>query len=198
MILPLLIAVAVSATPSDARAWELQQQTAAPMHVESSMVLVEATVKDKAGKLIDGLVADDFRVRDDGKEQTVTYFSRDELPLAVALVVDSSDSIVPYFDQLRASMQAVLGTLKNDDQAALFTFASEVQKRADLTADKSSIAERFKGIRAGGSTNLNDALYEAAHYLRKRAPTLRRVIILVSDNVPSEVGYFSRKWRTKF
>lgn len=193
LILSLLAAVAVSAESPAARPWELQDRPANPIHVESSLVLVEATVKDKSGNLVDGLTADDFRVLDDGSEQAITYFSRDALPLAIALMVDASASIIPYFDQLRDSLQTALSSLKHEDEVALFIFTSDVEKRADLTADKSIIGGRLEGIRFGGSTNLNEALYRGAQYLAERAPAMRRVIILVSDNVPSQRSEVSPK-----
>jgi VWFA-related protein len=171
----------------------LQEKAATPIRVESSFVLVEATVKDESGKILDGLTADDFLVNDDGFPQTVAYFSRDELPLAVALVVDVSESIVPYFDELTDSMATVLPQLKPEDQVALFTFSNVVEKRADLSTDKGAIAERLGGLTVGGSTNLNDSIYEAARYLAERAPAMRRVIILVSDNIPSQEGKYSPK-----
>ena len=195
LIISLIVAMAASAGAQSASRGSAaaQEKPAEPLRVESSMVLLEATVKDKSGKLIGGLTADDFMVMDDSFPQIVSYFSRGELPLAVALVVDVSESIVPYFDQLHDSMQTVLAALKPEDQVALFTFSNVVEKRADLTADKGAIAERLEGLTVGGSTNLNDALYEAARYLDERAPAMRRVIILVSDNVPSQEGKFSPK-----
>jgi VWFA-related protein len=193
LLIAIAITIFVSAASPSAGDSRLQEKAGAPIRVESSFVLVEATVKDKSGKIIDGLTADDFRVNDDGFPQTVAYFSRDELPLAVALVVDVSESIVPYFDQLTDSMATVLPKLKPEDQVALFTFSNIVEKRADLTADKSAIAERLGGLTVGGSTNLNDAIYEAARYLAERAPAMRRVIILISDNIPSQEGEYSPK-----
>jgi Ca-activated chloride channel homolog len=187
------IAVVVSAASPSAGDSRLQEKAAAPIRVESSFVLVEATIKDESGKIMDGLTADDFRLNDDGVPQTVAYFSRDELPLAVALVVDVSESIVPYFDELTDSMATVLPKLKPEDQVALFTFSNVVEKRADLSTDKGAVAERLGGLTIGGSTNLNDAIYEAARYLAERAPAMRRVIILVSDNVPSQEGTYSPK-----
>jgi VWFA-related protein len=189
----MLVAIAASVASPGARFPRPQQEPAKPIHVESDLVLVEATVKDKSGKVVDGLTANDFCVLDDGNPQSVSHFSRDELPLAVALVVDVSESIVPYFDQLHDSTQTVLSMLKREDQAALFTFSDNVKKRADLTTDRQAVADQFEGIGLGGSTNLNDALYEAARYLGERAPSMRRVIILVSDNVPSQEGKFSPK-----
>lgn len=193
LMLSLLVAVAVLVEPPATLRWELQDRPAKPIHVEASLVLVETTVKDERGNLVDGLTADDFRVLDDGSQQAITYFSRDELPLAVALMVDVSASIIPYFDNLQDDLQTGLTALKHEDEVALFVFTFEVEKRADLTADKSIIGDRLEGIRIGGSTNLNEALYRGAQYLAERAPAMRRVIILVSDNVPSQVSEFSPK-----
>ena len=64
------------------------------------MVLVEATVRDDKGRIADDLKREDFRVFEDGVEQKIIYFSRDELPLAVALVVDGSGSISPMRSEL--------------------------------------------------------------------------------------------------
>ena len=193
LVASLLVAIVFSAGPPGARPCELQQTPAPPIRVGSSLVLVDATVKDKSGNLIDGLTADDFRLLDDGSPQTITYFSRDSLPLAIVLMVDASASIVPYFDDMTESLTTALTALKREDQVSLFTFTFAVDKRVDLTADKGTIAGGLSGIHTGGSTNLNDALYKAAQYLDKRAPTMRRVIVLVSDNIPSQVSDYSPK-----
>jgi Ca-activated chloride channel homolog len=189
----LLVGVTAYAAAPGARFVRTQEKQAEPIRVESNLVLVDATVKSKSGELMGDLTADDFHVNDDGLPQAISYFGRNELPLAVALVVDISESIVPYFDQFTDSLGRVLPTLKPEDQVALFVFSNRVEKRADLTADKSAIAERLEGLTLGGSTNLNDSIYEAAKYLVERAPAMRRVIILVSDNVPSQEGNSSPK-----
>ena len=186
-------AIALSGASPSGQPLSLQEKQAPTLRVESNLVLVEATVKGKSGNMIDGLTADDFLLKDDGLPQTISYCGRDQLPLAVALVVDVSESIVPYFDQLSDSMSTALPKMKPDDQVSLFTFSNIVDKRADLTADKATVAERLGGLRVGGSTNLNDALYESARYLGERATAMRRVIILVSDNTPSQEGKHSPK-----
>jgi Mg-chelatase subunit ChlD len=59
----------------------------------------------------------------------------------------------------------------------------------DLTRDKLSVSDQIEFFEAGGATNINDAVYAAATYLREKAPAARRVIVLVSDNVPTASGY---------
>jgi Ca-activated chloride channel family protein len=166
----------------------LQKQGEAPIRVGVQLVLMEVTVKDKAGQVMGGLDKKDFVVREDGAEQKVEHFSRDELPLAVALVVDTSASIRPFFDQLRGATVTALRALKADDSVTLFTFSSEVEHRADLTKDKAALAAQLESLTAGGSTNINGAMADAATDLVKESPDGRHVIVLVSDNVPTNNG----------
>ncbi len=155
------------------------------LSVNVRMVLVDAVVRDRAGRLMDNLTRSDFRVYEDGVEQRVQSFSRDELPLAVALVIDRSGSVAPYIDELRRIAYHALQQLKPGDRVALFSFANNVQRVEDLTTDRRRIADAVGRIHAGGSTDIIDALYDATTYLAKVAPDSRRAIILVSDNQPT-------------
>lgn len=155
---------------------------AADFRVKVQMVLVDAVVKDAAGRLIDNLTQDDFRVYEDGVLQQLQSFSIDELPLAVAIVVDRSGSVAPYISELRRIATRTLQQLKPADQVALFSFAGTVDRLEDLTTDRQRIADGISRIQAGGGTNILDALFQAASYLGKAAPDRRHAVILVSDN----------------
>jgi len=165
------------AQPTDPGAYKLS--------VNVRMVLVDAVVRDRAGRMMDNLTREDFRVYEDGVEQQIRSYSRDELPLAVALVIDRSGSVAPYIDELRRVAYRALQQLKPGDQVALFSFAGTVERLEDLTTDRRQIADGIARIRAGGSTDIIDALFDAVAYLAKVAPERRRAVILVSDNQPT-------------
>jgi VWFA-related protein len=165
-----------------------QDQQIPTIKKEVRLVLVEATVKDKGGKAMKVLKQEDFLLFEDGQPQEIAHFSQDQLPLAVALVVDLSGSIKPFLRPLRYASMSALKALKKEDEVALFTFTSNVDKRVDLTRDKLAVSDQIEFFEAEGGTNINDALYEAARYLRARGPAARRVIVLVSDNVATERG----------
>jgi Ca-activated chloride channel homolog len=186
--LALVFGLALSVVPATGGPILRAQESGKRIRVESNLVLVEATVKDKSGRVIDGLTEKDFELREDGVPQTISHFSRDQLPLAVALVVDLSTSIQPFLRPLRFATQTALRSLKPEDEVALFTFTNRVERNVDLTGDKRAISDQIESFAAGGSTNINGAIYEAANYLREQSPTARRVIILVSDNVPTDEG----------
>lgn len=185
---PLSLAIAVSVVclrPAPARAQEPPQSV---IRVGVNLVLVDATVKTKAGQIMSELKKGDFELREDGVVQNIDVFSRDELTLDVALVLDLSDSIGPFLGPLRDAANTALAALKPDDEVALFTFSTDAQLRVPFTEDKASIAHQISTFRAGGATNINDAIFLPAQYFLKLPPKSRRVIILISDDVGTDAG----------
>jgi VWFA-related protein len=153
-----------------------------------NLVMVDATIKNKNGQIMNELKKEDFQLREDGVEQQVQIFSRDELPLNVALVLDLSDSIGPFLGPLREAANTALSALKPDDDVALFTFATEAELRVPFTRDKSEVAKQINAFKVGGATNINDGIFVAAKYLLNTPPKGRRVIILISDDVATYAG----------
>jgi Ca-activated chloride channel family protein len=171
-----------SKTPDD------QKQDENVLRVNVNLVMVDATVKTKNGQIMSGLKKDDFEIREDGKQQRLDVFSRDELPLNVALVLDLSDSIGPFLGPLREAATTALNALKPADEVALLTFSTEAKLRIPFTTDKDKIADEISSFKAGGATNINDGIFLAAKYLLTAPPKGRRVIILISDDVGTDAG----------
>src|SRR5579862_2282091 len=165
-----------------------QDQGQGTIRVDVNLVLMDATVKTKDGQIMSNLKKEDFEVREDGAVEKLDVFSRDELQLNVALVLDLSDSIEPFLGPLRDAATVALAALKPDDEVALFTFSTEAQLRVPFTKDKSEIAKEISDFKVGGATNINDGIFMAANYLLGAPPKGRRVIILISDDVATYSG----------
>jgi len=161
------------------------------LKVDVSMVLVEATVRDDKGRIASDFKPEDFRVFEDGVEQRISYFSRDELPLAVALVVDGSSSIAPVLGELHHAAYDTLSQLKPEDQIALYAFAAHPERLVDLTTDRNAIADGIMEIGSTGGTNIADALHHAIDYLGQEARGRRHAVIMISDNQPTAKGEYS-------
>src|ERR1700730_12437441 len=153
--------------------WD-RAQDQEPIRVAVNLVMVDATVKTKAGQIMSDLKKTDFEVREDGAAQKIALFSRDELPLNVALVLDLSDSIGPFLGPLQQAAKTTLAALKADDQVALFTFSTDAELRVPLTKDKAQIAGQFDTFKAGGAATIKAVLFAAAQYLLATAPKGRR------------------------
>ena len=151
--------------------------------VDVDLVNVLFSVSDKRGRRNTDLTKDDLRVYEDGELQTITNFSSEtDLPLTVALLVDTSASIR---DKLRFEQEAAIeffySTLRRKtDQAMLVTFDSGVDLLQDFTDNPETLADAVRKIRAGGGTSLYDAIFLAVSEKMAGEPG-RKVLIVISD-----------------
>ena len=156
------------------------QQT---ISVDVDLVNVLFTVADRRGKLITTQQKEHFRVFEDNRLQTITNFSSEtDLPLTVALLIDTSGSIR---DKLRFEQEAAIqffsSTLRpGKDRGLLITFDSGVDLLQDYTDDADLLARATEKMRAGGGTAMYDAVFLAVTEKLANQPG-RKVVILISD-----------------
>lgn len=159
-----------------------------PLKVQVNLVNVLFTVTDKKDRMVLDLTKNDFRVLEDNKPQTVSFFSREtNLPLRIGVLIDTSNSIRErlHFEQ-EAAIDFLDETLRPEkDQAFVVGFDVEPQLLQDYTDDTDKLATAIRGLQAGGGTALYDAIYYACKQkmliFPPPEPYLRRVLIIVSD-----------------
>jgi VWFA-related protein len=153
------------------------------LSVNVDLVNILFTVADKRGKFVTNLKKDDFRVFEDERSQAITNFSSEtDLPLTIALLVDTSGSIRDklQFEQ-RAATEFFYSTLqRGKDKAMIISFDSGVDLIQDFTDDPEKLAGAVQKIRAGGGTSLYDAIYLAVTQ-KLSGKQGRRVVILITD-----------------
>jgi Ca-activated chloride channel homolog len=156
----------------------------------TGLVHLVATVVDKHHNFITDLDKSDFRVIENGVPQDIRFFSREtDLPLRIALLLDTSNSIRPRLDFEKDAAIDFLSKVirRNKDLAFLMTFDNDPEVIQDYTGDVALLDSSIREQRAGGGTALNDAIVLAAEKL-ERAPMpkdggsdIRRVIVVISD-----------------
>jgi Ca-activated chloride channel homolog len=161
------------------------EQEAFKISVAVNLVTTDITV---IGTPVSELKPEDFVIYDDGVAQEVAYFSQDQLPLAIALLIDASESIRDYLPMLQIAGYSTLRRLKLEDQVSLFSFNTARTRLADLTEDRFQIAEKINKIKIAYGTNIYDSIYDNATYLSAKASRHRRAIILVTDNCHNSMG----------
>ncbi len=187
VLLTLSLKLDAQTTPPPARDKSTPASSRAPnFKANVDLVQVEVGVHDGHGRAVGNLEKDNFSVFEDGKQQEISFFSHEELPLAVALVVDNSSSIAAALEELRVGALNTLGLLKPDDKVAIFSFGAKPELVEGLTSNHYELSVDLWALSPYGGTALNDAIYDAAQYLGRSAVGSRRAIILVSDNEPSD------------
>ncbi|HXG31758.1 MAG TPA: VWA domain-containing protein [Bryobacteraceae bacterium] len=152
--------------------------------VDVRLVRILATVKDAAGGLVASLNKEDFTVYDNGMPQELAVFERrTELPLSIALLVDTSLSTAKELryelDSVERFLGAVFSEGRPEDAVALYSFNYGITLVSGFTRNRARLREGLKRLRPEGGTSLYDAIYLAARDLEMREG--RRVMILVTD-----------------
>ncbi len=100
--------------------------------VSTNFVQVPVTVKDRDGRLVDGLLPKDFAVYENGKKQQLSFFSSDPFELSVAILLDLGmpDAAVQKVNQ---TFPALIGAFSPYDEVSVYTYSSTVSQLTDFT-----------------------------------------------------------------
>jgi len=150
------------------------------------LVSLNVTVTDPTGKYAIDLAQPDFQVFEDGALQNLTFFSRTQQPISLALLLDTSASMD---ERMGIAQEAAIGfarQLHKDDQAEVVDFDSQVRILQPFTGDSAALEKAIRQTTAQGSTSLYNALYIALKDLKKvkaekESDIRRQAIVLLSD-----------------
>jgi Ca-activated chloride channel family protein len=175
-----------------------QNRGTAQIDVSVLDVPLMVSVTDNKGKLVTNLKKEDFKVYEDDKLQTITSFTKDtDLPLSIALLVDSSGSIVDKlkFEQAAATDFFFSTVKRRKDRGIVISFDSTLWIMSDDTEDgftdePEKLSEAVKKINAGGGTAVYDAVFVASKAkLANEKGERRKLIILISDGEDTASRY---------
>ncbi len=185
------------------------QEPAATIAVDVKVVTLPVTVRDKHGKIVRDLTKDDFTLQEDGRAQTIKYFSQEtNLPLTLGLLVDTSRSQDNVLDAERNASRSFLDQMlvQPKDKAFLIHFDREVELLQDLTSSHEKLQAALEllkspsgrersndpndpsnspsgsGSHRGGGTQLYDAVFLASNELMKKQQG-RKALIVLTDGV---------------
>jgi len=150
--------------------------------VDSSLVTVPVSVFDRNGIYVPHIQRKEFKVFEDGVEQEITYFGKNEEPFTVALVIDTSGSTQFKIEDIHWAAKLFLRQLEPRDKVLVIEFSSGVSVNQEATSDKDKLDRAIEKARFGGSTSL----YRAVEFtLKKRMNKIkgRKAIVLFTDGV---------------
>ena len=167
--LVIAIAVSVFAGSKDPAAQVQQPPT---FRATTAAVMVDATVTDRTGRPVTGLLASDFELLDNDVAQQVHEISYGKLPIDVTVALDVSHSVSgSLIERLRRAVIQLVDDLGAQDRLRLLLFNMRVTRTVDYTTDTRAIERAIRATTAGGGTALLDAISVA---LVTAAPADRR------------------------
>ncbi len=149
--------------------------------IDVQMVELYTTVTDRRGRPVDGLQRDDFKVYEDGAEQSVRRFERvQDLPIYAGVLLDTSGSMLDHLDTaVQAALSFFHTVITPKDRAAVITFNGEPNLAVRFTNNSEVLAGGLAGLRADGSTALYDSIIYTLYYFG--GVRGKRAVVLLTD-----------------
>jgi len=150
------------------------------------LVSLNVTVSDGNARYVTDLQQEDFSVFEDGVKQDVTFFNKTNLPIALALMLDTSASMDTKLQTAQEAAVGFVRRLRPQDVAEVIDFDSRVNVIAPFTDSAADLEQAIRKTSAGGSTSLYNAVYIALKELKKQVARnveeiRRRAIVVLSD-----------------
>jgi len=163
--------------------------------VDVSRVNMLFTVSDKKGRFVTDLAKDDFQVMEAKRAQPIVEFTAEtDLPLRLAILIDTSNSIRDRFRfQQEAATAFIDSTVRpHQDKALVVSFDTAAELVTDLTDDIPALDKAVQSLRPGGGTALYDAIFFASRdKLMQDQPLykFRRAMVILSDGEDNQSRY---------
>ncbi len=173
-----------SLTPQDTQ----EQPKGFKIGVSVDLVLSYVTVMDAKGQFVSGLKQENFKVFEDGIEQSLSSFSQEDVPISMGILIDLSLSMRNKINQVNKAALSFIRASNPQDQVFLIGFNENAELLQDFTSDIDEISDSLENAAVMGSTALYDAVYlgiQKAHTGTKP----KKAIVVITDGEDRESFY---------
>jgi len=183
------VVIGMGATLSSGQA-PVPDQREPVFRTSTDLVLLDVSVSDRKGRPVHNLGRAGFRIYEDGVEQEIAFFTYEQRPVSWGLVLDRSGSMSNMMNEVyNAALHSVeAGT--PEDETFILAFDHRIDMVRPFTTDRRSLIEAIRGISAGATTALYDAVEEGLRAL-KRGRHQKKVLVVITDGEDnaSRIGF---------
>jgi VWFA-related protein len=148
---------------------------------DTRLVEVHATVADQNGKLLTDLPQSAFHIYEDGVEQQIKVFRREDAPISLGLIIDNSASMGPSKAKVAAAALALVRASNSGDEVFIMKFDDKPALVQDFTHDTSKMEAALSKFDPTGATAMRDGILLAAEHLKRLATNDKKVLLVVTD-----------------
>ena len=156
---------------------------------ETNLVSLNVSVfNSKSKTLVGSLTKEDFRVQENGQEQTVTYFASTDVPFDLVLLVDLSGSTENKRGLIKQSTLRFIDAARPTDRLAIVTFSGSPNVVSPLTLDRAQLKASVANMEGVGGSNVWDAVkFALDEVVGPKSLERRRAVVLMSDGVDGDL-----------
>jgi Ca-activated chloride channel homolog len=187
VVFAILISAALSSgAPSAETAMQSQQPQPASsgaytLHVDADEVVLNCTVLDNKGELVNDLTRSNFQVFEDKIRQTVLSIQHQDTPVSIGLLVDNSGSMNSKRAAVASAALDLVKASNPQDETFVINFTDQAYLDQDFTSDIQKLQRGLSHISLSGGTALYDTVVTAADKMERSATRPRKALIIISD-----------------
>ncbi len=159
-----------------------------PFKVLVDLVLVPVTIMDGMNRLVRGLAQDNFQVFEGKHPQDIRYFSSEDAPVSLGIILDVSGSMSDKIQRAREAVVDFLNTANPQDEFFMITFSDKPELASDFTEQVEDIQAKLVYATPKGRTSLLDAIYLGISKMRQ-AKHSRKALLIISDGGDNHSRY---------
>jgi len=165
------------------------------MRVDVNLVLIPVTVTDSFSHPVLTLSSNDFLLYEGDKPQRIQFFSSEDAPISVAMVLDYSASMKNKIEYERQAVEEFFGNANPADEYFAITVSSKPKLVATSISSIETLESQLAAMEPQGHTALFDAIYLGLQQLRT-AHYKRRALLVISDGGDNESRYTLKEIRS--
>lgn len=146
---------------------------------EVNRVILWVSVTDRDDEFVTDLDREEFTVRENGEPQTILELVKEDRPITLAILLDSSGSMQEELEEVHDAAESFVDTLREEDRALVIDFDDRVFLVEQLTSDHEALKDSVRSTQAIGGTSLYDALHASYRVLQPIEG--RKAIVVLSD-----------------
>jgi VWFA-related protein len=169
--------------PSAARGQVIERESGGGyiLHADVEEVILNATVLDERGHLVENLAKENFQIFEDSVKQGIIGFSHTDLPVSIGLVIDNSGSMSKKRPAVNKSAVDLVEASNPKDEAFVVNFSDEAFIDQEFTSDVRRLRDGLSHVESRGGTALYDAVVASADKLAADAKRAKQVIVVITD-----------------
>ncbi len=148
---------------------------------DARLVLLHASVVDKNGKLLTNIPQSAFKILEDGVEQPIRLFRREDVPVSMGIIVDNSGSMTSKRTRVAAAALEMVKQSNPEDEVFIVNFNDDSHFDQPLTNDVKKLQAALARMEARGGTAMRDALSKSINYVKKNGKKDKKVLVVITD-----------------
>lgn len=167
------------------------QEEVATFTVDTREVDLPISVLDKNGKLIPDILPSAFKVYENNIEQPIQSFRRDDIPVSMGIIIDSSGSMRNKRAKVAAAALALVKNSNPQDEEFIVNFSDDAYLDQPFTSDIHQLEKALDRIDSHGGTSMREAISTSIDYMNRAATRSRKALLVVTDgnnNNPGGIG----------